>query len=246
MTAEAAYDFANVLFAGPCNRRCPWCIGNQLPDAVNQSNLDEFPPRGLDAFVDEVNRHRVRDVVFTGTTTDPQLYAHERRLLDLLRGRLHADVRFSVHTNGVLALKKIDTFNAYDRACVSFPSFNSATYAAMMGSHVVPDLAEIVRAASVPVKISCVVDTPNHEEIDEFLARCAGLGIERVVLRRLYGYVRRFDVLPDQRPVAWFKGNPVYRIHGMEVTSWDFDDARFRSLNLFANGTLGRSYLLTQ
>ena len=32
----------------------------------------------------------------------------------------------------------------------------------------------------------------------------------------------------------------------MEVTFWDFDETGLRSINLFANGTLGTSYLLTE
>ena len=62
-------DFANILFAGPCNRRCPFCIGRHLPDRVNVDNLDVFPLPGLDRFSAMVNRHRIRDVVFTGTVS---------------------------------------------------------------------------------------------------------------------------------------------------------------------------------
>ena len=118
---SVSYDFANVLFAGPCNRFCPWCIGKQLPDSANVDNLDLYPPRGLESFMACVNEHHIREIVFTGTISDPQLYRHELRLLTQLRERLHADARFSVHTNGVLALKKLEAFNAYDRACISFP-----------------------------------------------------------------------------------------------------------------------------
>lgn len=244
--SEPAYHFANILFAGPCNRSCPWCIGEQLPAHVNASNLDVYPPRGLDAFVDAVNAHRVREIVFTGTVSDPQLYAHERRLLDHLRARLHPAARISVHTNGALALRKMDVFNAYDRACISLPSFVPATYRAMMGQGRVPDLAAILAASKIPVKVSCVLDTPNLAEIDGFLARCAALGVRRVVLRRLFGETRRLSVLEGRAPVGSFQGNPVYDVGGMEVTYWDFDDARFRSLNLFADGTLGDAYRLTE
>ena len=33
-------DFANILFAGPCNRTCPFCIGKAMPGRVNVDNLD--------------------------------------------------------------------------------------------------------------------------------------------------------------------------------------------------------------
>ncbi len=240
------YDFANVLFAGPCNRACPFCIGRLVPARANAPNLGLFPPRGLDRFVDEVNRHRVREVVFTGTTSDPQLYRHERRLIDLLRERLHAGARLSVHTNGVRALRRIDVFNAYDRACISFPSFRPATYAKMMGSRRVPDLAAILAAARIPVKVSCVVNEHNVGEIDAFLAECRRIGVRRVVVRRLYGETREWDILRGLPVVGSFRGNPVMSCGGMEVTYWDFDESRCRSLNLFADGTLGTSYLLTE
>jgi MoaA/NifB/PqqE/SkfB family radical SAM enzyme len=76
------YDFANILFAGPCNARCPFCIGRQLDPRLSVNNLREFPPRQLDRFIDRIVAHAIKQVVFTGTTTDPQLYRHEARLLD--------------------------------------------------------------------------------------------------------------------------------------------------------------------
>lgn len=240
------YDFANVLFAGPCNRACPFCIGRLVPASANADNLGLFPPRGLDAFVEAVNRERVREIVFTGTTSDPQLYRHERRLLELLRARLHGEARFSVHTNGVRALRRIDVFNAYDRACISFPSFRPATYEKMMGSRRVPDLAAILAAARIPVKVSCVVNEHNVAEIDGFLAECRRIGVRRVVVRRLYGETREWDILRGLPVVGEFRGNPVLGYDGMEVTYWDYDESRCRSLNLFADGTLGTSYLLAE
>lgn len=240
------YDFANILFAGPCNRRCPFCIGKRLPAAVNEDNLDVFPPKGLEAFISAVNSRRVARIVFTGTVSDPQLYGHEAALVALLRRRLHPAARFSVHTNGALALSRLPVFNAYDQACLSLPSFEPATYEKLMGSRRVPDLAAILKAATIPVKVSCVVSEHNAAELAAFAARCRALGVRRLVFRRLYE-----DRRPWTRPAGLvekgsFRGNTVYDFAGMEVTWWDFDDSRCRSLNLFADGTLGTSYLLTR
>ncbi|OGL95248.1 MAG: hypothetical protein A2284_07860 [Deltaproteobacteria bacterium RIFOXYA12_FULL_61_11] len=240
------YDFANVLFAGPCNRACPWCIGKLIPMHVNQDNLGVFPPRGIDAFVDAANEHCVRQIVFTGTTTDPQLYQHEAKLLALLRERLHADARFSIHTNGVLALRKIKVLNLYDRACISFPSFHPDTYAKMMGSRRVPDLARIIREARIPVKVSCVLNEHNVSELGDFAADCHRIGVRRLVLRRLYGETRDWALPQDWPVIGSFKGNSVMDYHGMEITYWNFEGSRCMSLNLFPDGTLGTSYLLVK
>ncbi len=241
----ADYDFANILFAGPCNRACPWCVGHRLPDTVNVDNLSLWPLRGIDAFIDEVNRHCIPEVVTTGTVTDPQLYKYEAQLVALLRKRLHPRVRLSLHTNGVRALRKLSVVNSYDRVCISFPSFEPRTYQRMMGSASVPDLAALVERARVPVKVSCVLDEPNLPEVEDFLRRCRAIGVRRVVLRKLFGETRQFDVLRDLPVVRTFKNNPVVDLDGMEVTYWDFSDTSCRSINLFADGTLGRQYLLT-
>ena len=165
---------------------------------MNVDNLDAFPPANLDAFCERIDTEQIREVVLTGTTTDPQLYRHEERLLDLLRARLHPAVRLSVHTNGVLALRKLHVFNRYDRACISFPSFRAETYEKMMGSRRVPDLAAIVAAARIPVKVSCVVDEHNAGEIDDFVATChAESALRRLVVRRLHGDTRRWPILRD-------------------------------------------------
>lgn len=240
------YDFANILFGGPCNLRCPYCIGRQLPPALGANNLNEFPLRNLDRFVDLLNRYGVTEVSFTGTTTDPQLYRHEARLLNWLRKRLSPAARFSLHTNGQLALPKINVVNRYNRVSLSFPSFNPDTYEKMTGSRRVPNLAQILQQAKVPVKISCIVTRHNTAELPDFLARCHSLGVRRLVFRQPYGHTRPrplVDALP--RRSTW-RGNPVYDYRGMEVTWWDFSQTTGRSLNLFSNGLISPHYLLAQ
>jgi len=215
VSPEQPIDFANILFGGPCNRSCPFCIGKLLPDRVNQSNLDDFPPKAIEAFISEVNRLGIRQIVFTGTTTDPQLYRHESALLRLLRERVTTGAQYSVHTNGVLALRKRSIFNQYDRACISFPSFLPATYEKMMGTRSVPDLAAIITQSRIPVKVSCVVNEHNVREIDSFLERCRQIGVQRLVLRNLYGQACQWQ-LPGGLPIkSHYRGNPVHDFHGM-------------------------------
>jgi hypothetical protein len=140
----------------------------------------------------------------------------------------------------------MDIVNQYDRLCISFPSFNPGTYQKMTGSRHVPNLAQILQQARVPVKISAVVDEHNAAEIPDFLAHCRAMGVRRVVLRRLYGDSRRWPVVDHLPQVSTFCGNPVYTYHGMEITWWDFERAAGASLNLFSNGVISPHYLLAQ
>ena len=240
------FDFANILFAGPCNRACSWCIGKRLPPEVNRSNLDLWPLRNLDGFVEKVNEARVPEIVFTGTVTDPHLYRFEAKLIQELRRRLHPGARISIHTNGVLSLKKLPVFNLYDRAAISFPSFEPEVYGKLMGSRRVPDLARIVERAAIPVKVSAVVNEHNEAGVEDFLDRCRGIGVRRLVLRRLFSDSRPWPSFAGLRPAGEYRGNPVMDFSGMEVTLWNFEASTCRSLNLFADGTLGTSYLLTE
>ncbi len=270
------YDFANILFAGPCNLRCPYCIGKQVDPALSRNNLNKFPLQNLNKYVELLRQHRVTEIVFTGTTTDPQLYRHEARLLTWLReqlppltndergimndesgqnssfipckARLHHSsfVRYSLHTNGQLALRKMDVFNWYDRVCISFPSFKTETYYKMTGSWRAPNLAEIVRQAQVPIKISCIINEHNVGEVGEFLERCGEIGIKRLVFRHLYGDTREWPILNGLSQKGVYRNNPVYDYHGMEVTYWSFENTTSTSLNLFSDGTISTEYLLAK
>jgi len=245
------YDFANILFAGPCNQRCFYCIGHQVDPALNQNNLDEFPLRNQDAFVDLLRQHHVRQIVFTGTNTDPQLYRHEARLIGWLRGQL-PDAQISLHTNGQLALDKIKVFNLYDRATVSFPSFDPDTFEKMTSTRQMPDLAAIVRTTRIPVKVSCLVNEHNADQVDEFLTRCHEIGVRRLVLRQPYGPTSRRHAFVPLKPGAGctlsgvYRNNPVYDYRGMEVTCWRFFRTVSTALDLFSDGSISTEYLLTR
>lgn len=237
------YDFANILFSGPCNLRCPDCIGHKQNLRSMPENLTRFPLDGLEAFIEELRRHEVRRISFSGVNTDPQLYQHEAQLLSLLRREV-PQVNISLHTNGLLALKKIETFNLYDRACISFPSFRPEVYRAMTGASRLLDLAAIVEAAEIPLKVSTLLTEENVGEVPSLIERCRELGIARMVLRKLYGETRQWNMFPDLRPARYFGGNPVYEIDGMEVTLWDFSTSCVRCLNLFSDGSISPEYQL--
>ncbi len=243
------YDFANLLFAGPCNAHCPACIGKQLDPRLSPPDLEEYPPRNLDGFIQMIRQRHIRQVVFSGTTTDPQLYRYEARLLAHLRDALPPETIFSLHTNGRMALRKMETFNRYDKAILSFPSFQPETYFKMMGTRPVLDIKKILDQASVPVKISCLVTDANAWDIPGFLEACQALGIRRLVLRKLYGEKRPWkELLPELNmpQTGCYRGNPVYRYRDMEVTLWDFEAAQSRSINLFSSGVISEEYLLAK
>ncbi|MBN2146956.1 MAG: radical SAM protein [Anaerolineales bacterium] len=243
------YDFANILFAGRCNARCPMCIGRLVDQRLNQENLKLYPPRGLEQWIVLIREHSIREVTFTGTNTDPLLYQHAEQLLSHLRRVLPAGTRFSLHTNGRLALRKIDLLNQFDRISLSLPSFHPPTYRRMMGVNGVPYLAQILRQVRVPVKLSCLVTDENVEEIPGYLKRCVDLSIRRVVLRQPVEAHKPWEELlppphPDWQLSGKYRGNQIYSAFGIELTLWNFEQTRSTCINLFANGEISTEYRL--
>lgn len=213
----------------------------------------------MEKFIELVRQEGVRQVVVTGTNTDPQLYRHEARLLDDLRKALSTEVQISLHTNGRMALRKMAVFNRYDRVTVSLPSFEPQTYRKMMGVEGVPDLYEIMRRSALIIKISCIITDNNATKIGGFLEHCRVLGVQRVVMRKLYGEKRSWQELlrpGEKNETVWmileqigkqsYRGNPLIELQGMQVTLWDFEQTQSTSLNLFSSGLISSNYLLAQ
>jgi len=237
------YDFANILFGGKCNMRCPFCIGRQIEPALTVDNLQQYPLKNFEAFLAAIHQCHISEITFTGTCTDPQLYRFEGQLMECLRREI-PDVRISLHTNGLLALKKMDLINQYDRVTVSFSSFDPAIHQKITGVPKMANLSEILRRAIVPVKISAIINQHTIKQVPVFLKQCAALGVRRVALRHLFGQKPTGNLLSENRPVRYYRNNPVYHVDGMEVTIWNFTRTTTRALNLFSDGTISGAYLL--
>ncbi|MFH1810731.1 MAG: radical SAM protein [Pseudomonadota bacterium] len=234
--------FANILFSGRCNLRCPDCIGRQLGPR-RPDNLGLFPPRNLAAFCAVLVREGVRELSLTGSNTDPMLYRHQEALVHTLRRRIPG-VRLSLHTNGQLALSHLALFHLYDRAAVSVPSLEFDTYRAMTGGGRLFDLGDLLLASRIPIKVSVLVTHRNLDEIPRLLAGLQQLGVRRAVLRRCLGMPLPDTLLPQRTPHHTFAANPVYDLDGMEVTDWRFETTTLRCFNLFSDGSMAGDYLL--
>lgn len=237
------YDYANILFTGKCNLNCFECIGKNPLLKGLPVNTSVFPLVNIDKLIEEVNKCNIPDLAFTGTNVDPQLYNFERELMGYLRERIRGRTKLSLHTNGLRALDKLDVFNSYDKASISFASFNPESYYKITGSRKMPDIEKIIRCSKVPLKFSMIITPFNKNEIPEYLNKVGDLGVKRVVIRKLKGYdsqypIENWEPFAGKAPIREIFGWPVYDIKGVETTICGFDSSFARGLFLFSDGRL--------
>ena len=241
--------FANILLSGPCNARCPFCIGKLLESKWNQSNLDVFPLLHLDEFLSTLIDKHITEISFTWTNTDPLLYKHQDKLISYIRSRI-PQARISLHTNGRLLLQQKNIASLYDRIALSFPSFDEKTYRSMMWVDKVPDIKSIIKNISRPIKISCIITSENAHEVASFVQQCQKLGIKRIAFRMLYQDTVTWDDYLDPQLLWWkkirtFANNPVYDFHWLEITLRTFESSDIFCLNLYSNWHISDTYLLS-
>lgn len=245
--SEEPFEFGNILFSGPCNQKCVFCIGNELESTP--TNLREWPLQNIEQFVKRMRSSGTRKVILTGTRTDPLLYKHMEKLITYLRTHLLPGTHISIHTNGVLALKRFSAFNLCDSATISVNSFHPEIFRKIHGTRTMPDIAEILARTHMPIKLSCVVTDDNCHTLDAYLATARALHIKRIAIRHVYNDARRWSsakLFAGRAPVRRHCNNPVYDVEGMEVTHWVFEGTAGRSLNLFSDGHLSERYLLSE
>ena len=236
----ARYDYASILFSGRCNARCPTCIGN-LPEFLEMpQNLDSQQLRGLEKFLEKIADKDIRYISLSGVNADPQQYQFEAELIGEVRARV-PNVILSLHSNGRLALQKLAEFNSYDRATLSFGSFNPETYRRIMGVKKA-DIEKIIRNSKIPIKLSMLLTEHNQGEIEDYVRNAQNLGINRVAIRKLVGRENEFKLFEGEQPLKHVFGNPVYRVGGVEVTIWDYTKSDVKGLYLFPDGSLRDSF----
>lgn len=234
------YDYASILFSGKCNARCSTCVG-KLPEFADVSkNLNSRNLRGLDRFIEKSRDEGIRYISLSGVNVDPQQYKFEADLIKKLRAEL-PDAILSLHTNGRKALPKLDEFNSYDRATLSFASYNPDSYRAVMGVKLI-DIEEVVRNSAIPIKLSMLLTEHNQEEFREYIRKTKELGIDRITIRKLVDREKEFDILTEETPIKYIFGNPVYKINDVEVTVWDYTKSTVKGLYLFPDGSLRDSF----
>ena len=256
---QFAHWFGNIHFSGPCNRKCYFCIGQHMMGLDALNNLDEWPLKNLEKFIEICLNKDIYEVNVTGTNTDPSLYQHLYKLRQELQSYIPSLV-FGIRTNGVANHQELDLF---DKISISFPSFNALLYRKIMGGDP-PNLEELFCSDELylnkdNVKINIILGPEifllqeGWPDLFLTLPKLGRMGIRKINLREPYGQPHIGDPL-EKNSYGWKQtgkryGMPSYEHQEfplLEVLYWDVHYVEVESVNLYANGVISETYPITK
>lgn len=257
LNSEGKFEhwFGNIHLSGPCNRACPFCIGQHMMSLDSYNNLNDWPLLGIDEFLENCITKGVEEINVTGTNTDPLLFTHSLELREKLEENI-PNLLFGLRTNGVLALAKPEIWKLYNKASITVCSFDSEVYKKMMGRGKAPNIEKILENSDhmKSIKLNVVLGPENtagrthNEDADVYktLEKASQLGIKRVNLREPYGQPHVGDPLKGKIPqLKTTLGMPTYLYNNVEVTWWDVHYVEVESVNLYASGKVSLTYPIT-
>lgn len=236
--------FGNIHLSGPCNRACYFCIGQHMMALDPLNNLDTFPLKNLDAFVEECKKHNITEINLTGSNTDPSLYKHIPELRAYLERHI-PNLCLGLRTNGVAHR---EVWKYFDKGSISLTSFNKEIYQKTMGCGAPPNVRRILeenKDKDIKVNIVLCPEIVETGDIFDTIYRLDKLGVRTINVREPYGQPHIGDPLAKELSlVSETHGMPTYgRIKSFtKVTYWDVHYVEVESVNLYANGEVSTTY----
>lgn len=248
---QFSHWFSNIHLSGPCNRACYFCIGQHMMELDPLNNLDTWPLKNIDEFLDCCLDRNITEVNLTGTNTDPLLYKHIPELKEYLQYSIPS-LKLGIRTNGEFfhCPGGKERLSLFDKISVSITSLDPRLYKATMGVGNPPDIKEIVNTFNnIPIKVNIVLcpETVNDDLLDT-IDKLNILGIKRINLREPYGQPHIGDPLENSNILKddSLFGMPCYNFKGTTITYWDVHYVEVESVNLYANGNVSITYPITK
>lgn len=259
------YSFCNINLLGKCNVDCYFCLGHDLEtEFAKYNNLQTHYTHwdNWDGFLSKLTQSGVPQVYITGQNTDALLYKYLDELIYDLKSR---GVAVGIRTNGLLAIKRMDTINACttvwgDAVSYSIHTLDLATQRRIWKTPIVPDWSRILSKTTVPYRVAFVVNRHNWHELDRVANFVAESGAKYMQVRKIctdtrYPELEEDMVLFERLRESWrdryslkhmFETSEVFDYHGLEVSFWSTVGTTVNSFNYFSNGVLSDEYYIIE
>lgn len=247
LNSQGQFDhwFGNIHLSGPCNRACYFCIGQHMMALDPLNNLDTWPLKNIDLFVDECHEHGITEINVTGSNTDPLLYKHTKELREYLDKHI-PNLRLGLRTNG--AVLRPEIWQYYDKGSISLTTFDKELYQKTMGCGSPPNirrLLEINRGKDIKVNVVMCPETVESGDIMKTIDQLGRLDVPQINVREPYGQPHIGDPFKGKLHAGSLVfGQPTYGLEKAftRVTYWDVHYVEVESVNLYANGEVSTTY----
>lgn len=256
--------YGEILFLGPCNLKCFYCLSNEMHKLQKDNNNQLHTPFSMwnefYAFLHLLKQKNINTVYLSSVTTDPLLYQYFDELVTYLQ-----EHRFKVgiRTNGYLAEKHINTLLKLDEE-ISFSvnAIENNINEQICGVYDIPNyisILETFRKHKKSCRISIVVNEYNVSSVFQmldFFNEYADV-ITYIQLRKVYKYEEDdtqdcyFKEIVSKIQTSCKKENSFYEskqyhYKKLIVSLWGdvFKKESISSINYFTNGLISSNNLL--
>lgn len=263
---ENVNKYGEILFLGPCNYSCYYCLQNEMDklrqEKENQLNIHYTKWNNFDKFILSCKNENIDKIYLSSTCTDPLIYMYLDELINELQKN---DFKVGIRTNGILANQKLEEIKKLDEEIsFSINSFNKETNMKITKKEFIPDYDNILKFLeenNKKCRISIVVNKYNYKEIPEILEKLKNYNcISYVQLRKMYKYYKKMNMTEEENAFTsitnWLEENAiqvdsyyeskVYEYKNLKVSLWEnvFSKNSVQSINYYTNGIISDFNLL--
>lgn len=260
---QSKIHYGEILFVGPCNLKCFYCLGHEMHKSVYESNLMRLhfsEWKNFKSWLEELREHNAPVVYLSSTNSEPLLYPYMAELIRYLQGW---GFKVGIRTNGSLDTTVCNLCD--EEISLSLQSFNPDTFKKITGVPLTFDfLANLRKIKSSNVRVSIVVNRYNKDEIFDMLDELTKFKLAYVQLRQRYLYYWEDTSIEEDQDAINEIGGKLYENYkilgrykketldydykGMKVSLWwtVFSKKAIMSSNYWTNGKITHNNLLIE
>ena len=252
-------DYGEILFVGPCNFKCFYCLGNEMHEStkvVNTLNTHYLEWPNFQNWLKFLKENKVTKLYLSATNSEPLLYKYLSELIDYLQ---EMGFNVGIRTNASLDISVCD--KCKEEISLSLQSLNPKTFEKITETPLTFDFIEhLNQLTNNNIRISIVINRYNYLEIFDILNRLKNFNLRYVQLRQCYKYYET-DIQPDidafnyvvnklkEYPIKGnFNESVIYDVNGLSVSIWEtvFKKESISSSNYWTNGIITNNNLLIE
>lgn len=252
-------DYGEILFVGPCNFKCFYCLGHEMHESTKYNTLNTHFSEWInfESWLKILHDNNVTKLYLSATNSEPLLYQYVSELIDYLQDQ---GFNVGIRTNGSIDTEICN--KCKEEISLSLQSLNPITFKQITGVDLTFDFLEnLSKINSDNVRVSIVVNRYNFKEVLSMIESLSNYNLRYIQLRQCYKYYEFSNIEPDieafdyvlsqlnDYPISGnFNESVIYDVNGTSVSIWRtvFKKSSISSSNYWTNGVITQNNLLVE